>query len=94
MTTPFANSRQMASYVYAWGQLIDHDLGLTQTGDTAFNIPVPTGDSSFDPFFTGTQVIPLSRSNYDPNTGTASPTVGQKVIQVSFKPATPKPGSR
>jgi hypothetical protein len=94
MTTPFANSRQMASYVYAWGQLIDHDLGLTQTGDTAFNIPVPTGDSSFDPFSTGTQVIPLSRSNYDPNTGTASPTVGQKVIQVSFKPATPKPGSR
>ena len=94
LTTPFANARQMASYVYAWGQFIDHDLGLTQTGDTAFNIPVPTGDSSFDPFSTGTQVIPLSRSNYDPNTGTASPTVGQKVVQVSFKPASPRPGPR
>jgi len=94
LTTSFANARQMASYVYAWGQFIDHDLGLTQTGDTSFNIPVPTGDPSFDPFSTGTQVIPLSRSKYDPNTGTASPTVSQKVIQVSFKPAPPKPGPR
>ena len=94
LTTPFANARQMASYVYAWGQFIDHDLGLTQTGDTVFSIPVPTGDPSFDPFATGTQVIPFSRSNYDPNTGTASPTVGQKVIQVSFKPASPRPGPR
>lgn len=94
LTTALANSRQMASYVYAWGQFIDHDLGLTQSGDTPFNISVPLGDSSFDPFNTGVQVIPLSRSQYDPNTGTASPTVGQKVIQVSFKPSPNKPGPK
>ena len=37
-----------------------------QPGREPFNIPVPTGDPSFDPAGTGTQVIPLNRSHYDP----------------------------
>ena len=86
LTTSLPNMRQMSSYVYAWGQFIDHDLGLTQSGDVAFNIPVPKGDPSFDPFSTGTQVIALARSNYDPNTGTSSPTIGTKVVDVAFRP--------
>jgi hypothetical protein len=42
----------------AWGQFVDHDLDLTTTGSTPFDIPVPKGDLFFDPNSTGTQVIP------------------------------------
>ena len=60
------NDRQMAAMVYAWGQFIDHDLDLTNAASPAesFNIAVPKGDPSFDPNGTGTQVIPLTRSQY------------------------------
>jgi hypothetical protein len=91
LTTEFANARNMASYVYAWGQFIDHDLGLTTTGDTAFNISIPKGDVSFDPFSTGTQVIPLNRSDYNPATGTTTPIVGQKTVKVVVQLPPPKP---
>ncbi|MEI7693664.1 MAG: peroxidase family protein [Verrucomicrobiota bacterium] len=92
LTTDLANARQMASYVYAWGQFIDHDLGLTTTGDTSFNISIPKGDASFDPFSTGTQVIPLNRSNYDVSTGTTALIAGQKTVKVVVQlPPPPKP---
>jgi len=95
LTTDLANARQMASYVYAWGQFIDHDLGLTTTGDTAFNISIPKGDASFDPFSTGTQVIPLNRSNYDVSTGTTALIAGQKTLKVVVQlPPPPKPPRR
>ena len=90
LTTPFANARFLSSWIYGWGQFIDHDLGLTTTGDTAFNIAVPTGDPSFDPYSTGTQIIPLSRSNYDTTTGNSSNTTAQVVENIVFKPAPPK----
>src|SRR5205085_3201288 len=32
----------------------------------------PTGDTEFDPLSTGTQVIPLNRSEFDPNTGSGT----------------------
>jgi hypothetical protein len=89
-TTTAPNNRQLSSWVYGWGQFIDHDIGLTTTGSTAFNIPVPTGDPSFDPNSTGAKVIPLSRSNFDVTTGTATPSVGQQVLQVTYRPAAPK----
>jgi len=95
LTTDLANARQMASYVYAWGQFIDHDLGLTTTGETAFNISIPKGDASFDPFSTGTQVIPLNRSNYDVSTGTIALIAGQKTLKVVVQlPPPPKPPRR
>ena len=67
------NDRDFSAFVYAWGQFLDHDLGLTATASPreAFSIPVPTGDPSFDPSGTGTMTIPMSRSAYDPLTGTA-----------------------
>ncbi len=91
LTTQFSNARNMSSWVYGWGQFIDHDLGLTTTGSTSFNIAVPTGDPSFDPASTGTQVIPAHRSTVDESTGTATPTVGQKTLRVTFQP---RPGRR
>jgi hypothetical protein len=72
------NSRDMSAFVYAWGQFIDHDLDLTSGTNppVAFNIAVPTGDPQFDPNHLGNKVIPLTRSEYDPNTGT--PTTGPR----------------
>jgi peroxidase len=67
------SDRQLSAMIYAWGQFIDHDMDLTASGTGSFNVPVPTGDPTFDPNSTGTQVIPLTRSSYDPNTGTTTP---------------------
>lgn len=68
------SDRMLSAMIYAWGQFIDHDIGLTPTGGTEpLNIPVPTGDPSFDPNSTGTKVIPTSRSVFDPTTGTSNP---------------------
>ncbi len=66
------NERLLSAMIYAWGQFIDHDIGLTPVGGTEImQIPVPTGDPSFDPFGTGTQVIMTTRSVYDPSSGTS-----------------------
>jgi hypothetical protein len=65
------DSRNVSAFSWAWGQLIDHDLDLTPTGDTEFDIPVPSGDPQFDPTGTGTQVLPDTRSVSDPATGTS-----------------------
>ena len=80
----------MSDWVYGWGQFIDHDLDLTTTGDTAFDIPVPQGDPSFDPTITGTAVIYFSRSIYDPNTGTTAPNVHQEVYTINYQPYPPR----
>lgn len=68
------NDRNLSPFVYAWGQFIDHDLDLTPSASPAspFNVAVPAGDPWFDPASTGTQVIPLTRSQFDPSTGTSS----------------------
>lgn len=62
-----ANDRDFTAFVYAWGQFLDHDIGLTEGADPkeAFPIIVPTGDVSFDPLNTGAMTIPMSRSKYD-----------------------------
>jgi hypothetical protein len=70
------NNRALSDWAYAWGQFIDHDIDLTSDGTgsqlQAANIPVPTGDPSFDPNSTGTQVIEFNRSEFDPSTGTST----------------------
>ena len=67
------NARNVSGMIFGWGQFLDHDLDLTPAADPAepFNVQVPKGDPYFDPFSTGTQVIPLNRSMYDPATGTS-----------------------
>lgn len=67
------SAQRLSAMVYAWGQFIDHDMDLTPTGGTdLLSIQVPTGDPSFDPNSTGTQIIPTTRSIFDPNTGTTN----------------------
>ena len=81
--TDILNNRDLSAFVYAWGQFIDHDLDLTPTGTTAFNIAVPTGDPSFDPNGTGTAVISLNRSITDPATGTSTTNPAQQVNTIT-----------
>lgn len=68
------NDRSMSAMIYAWGQFIDHDLDLTNANTSeSMPIAVPEGDPQFDPNGTGTQIISLTRSDYDPETGTTTP---------------------
>lgn len=65
--------RGVSAFAWGWGQFIDHDLTLVP--DHPFekvNIPIPAFDPFFDPTGTGTAIIPLKRSDYDPTTGTST----------------------
>ncbi len=66
------NALGVTDYFWQWGQFVDHDIGLTPgaSPEEPFDIPVPLGDPQFDPQGVGA-VIPLSRSDYDPSTGTS-----------------------
>ncbi|MDF1838863.1 MAG: peroxidase family protein [Planctomycetota bacterium] len=61
------NPQGASSYLWAWGQFLDHDITETPTADPieTFDILVPTGDAYFDPASTGSVSIPLNRSSYD-----------------------------
>ncbi len=66
------SGRDMSAFVYAWGQFIDHDISLTPTSNTEpFNIAVPKGDPYFDPASTASKIISMTRSSFDPATGTS-----------------------
>jgi len=92
LTTTEPNSRNLSDWIYGWGQFIDHDLGLTSSGDVAFDIAVPTGDPYFDPKGKGTAQIYLNRSVYDLATGTTSATVQKQTYTLNYKPKpTPTP---
>ncbi len=76
------SDRNLSAMIYAWGQFIDHDIGLTPTGGTeTINIAVSQGDPYFDPLSTGTQVIRASRSIFDPTTGTSITNPRQRSIR-------------
>jgi hypothetical protein len=79
------NDRDMSAFIYAWGQFIDHDLDLTMSANPreSFNIPIPLGDAFFDPLGTGTQVMPLARSQYDGATGTSPANPRQQVNSIT-----------
>lgn len=79
------NARDMSAFVYAWGQFLDHDIDLTTGGasNDTFNIPVPTGDPDFDPNGTGTQSIPLTRSAFDPATGSSTSNPRQQINDIT-----------
>lgn len=62
----------LSDFAWAWGQFIDHDITLVgeEEGDH-IDIPIPAGDSYFDPFNTGTVAIPMLRNSHDPASGTS-----------------------
>lgn len=67
------NARGLSDFLWAWGQFVDHDIGLTEAVGDAFPIPVPLGDPFFDPLGTGVETMPFRRSIFDPATGTTTP---------------------
>ncbi len=75
------NNRSMSDWVYAWGQFIDHDIDLTESGSVAMNIPVPAGDPTFDPTDQGDLSIAFNRSAIAPGTGTSTSNPAQYVNQ-------------
>ena len=64
------NSFGLSDLFWAWGQFIDHDLDLTESGETTYApIPIPVGDPHFDPQGLGEAVIPFFRVDPVHDTG-------------------------
>jgi hypothetical protein len=75
------NDRNLSGYVYAFGNFLAHDINRTSSGTTEFvNFTIPSGD---DIFISG-QTIELTRSLFNPSTGTS---VGNPRQQTNFTTA-------
>jgi hypothetical protein len=70
-TESIADPLKLSAYAWGWGQFIDHDITFSPDhSEEALPIAVPKFDAFFDPSGTGSAIIPMHRSAYDPNTGT------------------------
>ncbi|QEG37052.1 peroxidase family protein [Bythopirellula goksoeyrii] len=75
-TEPHPNARRLSGYVYAFGQFLSHDMQLTQTGQDEFiSFRIPSNDDIFFP----NQTVALTRSVFDPLTGTGPDNPQQQV---------------
>jgi hypothetical protein len=61
----------ISAYAWGWGQFVDHDVTLSPDHATEkMDITIPKYDIYFDPNGTGTQVMPMHRSDYEKTSGT------------------------
>jgi hypothetical protein len=84
-TDTVPNTAGVTDFFWLWGQFIDHDIDLAGPAYPAepFDISVPAGDPYFDPDWTGSQVIRLDRSTYDPLTGTGINNPRQQINEIT-----------
>ncbi len=82
------SERNLSSFVFAWGQFLDHDIDLSleptaEEDAVAFDIEVPIGDPLFDPFATGEATIHLTRSVIAEGTGTSTDNPAEQVNSIT-----------
>lgn len=78
------NERGLSDFVWQWGQFVDHDIDLTETGqDETIDIAVPAGDPEFDPDSSGESVITTDRSAFDETTGSSAETPRQQTNSIT-----------
>jgi hypothetical protein len=79
------NGHEMTDWMFQWGQFIDHDMDLTNPAAVVeeYDVPIPAGDPIFDPTSTGTAVMPFTRSEYDPTTGTGPGNPRQQISEIT-----------
>lgn len=82
------SERDLSSFVFAWGQFLDHDIDLSlepedELNSVAFDIEVPAGDPLFDPFGTGDETIHLTRSVIADGTGTSIENPAEQVNAIT-----------
>lgn len=78
------NSRNLSAFVYVWGQFLDHDIDLSESGNTELApVEVPNGDPYFDPSGTGVASIMFFRSLFDPTTGDSVDNPRQQVNAIT-----------
>ncbi len=68
---PLFDPLGLSDFCWVFGQFIDHDITKVLDGSEFSFIPVPTGDTWFDPFSTGQVLIPMKRSGAIQGTGTS-----------------------
>ena len=78
------NETGASNMLWVWGQFLDHDIDLAKEGGGEFfPISVPTGDPHFDPLADGGKIIPLSRSGFDPATGTDASNPREQINEIT-----------
>ena len=83
-STSIPSARNLSTYMFTWLQFLDHDITLTEEAEGEFlPIPVPAGDTFFDPFNTGTQFIPFTRVAFKENTGTSSSNPREQINELT-----------
>ena len=70
------NSRGLSDFVWQWGQFIDHDMTLSETGSEDFDIAVGAGD----PKAPG---IPMKRTLFDLSTGDSVANPRQQINSIT-----------
>lgn len=82
------SERDLSAFIYVWGQFLDHDIDLSLTPNDpeakeSFGISVPTDDPLFNPSGSEGVEIPLTRSDFNSETGTSTENPRQQVNSIT-----------